>query len=292
MKLFKLFDRHFGFRVLALACVLACGAALPILAFPPTPHHTLFGMVRDEMGNPITVTNAEVILETSAGVQLKATLVPNLEPGINYRLQIPMDAGLTADAYKPTALRPMVSFRMKVKIGQVSYLPMEMIGDYSKLGQPARQTRLDLTLGEDSDGDGLPDAWERMLIALAGGSLKDLQDVRPGDDSDQDGLSNLQEYLLGTYAFDPQDGFRLEITGFNEGNPLLDLLVIRGHSYSLYSSADLTAWQPLKFRIPGGDSGASALSAYSATDTRVLRVEAVFDVQTPGRPVFFKAQSR
>ena len=30
-----------------------------------------------------------------------------------------------------------------------------------ELGKPSETTRLDLTLGEDSDGDGLPDAWER-----------------------------------------------------------------------------------------------------------------------------------
>ena len=52
------------------------------------------------------------------------------------------------------------SFRLKVKIGSVTYLPIEM--KLSKaLGQAAQSTRLDLTLGEDSDNDGLPEAPER-----------------------------------------------------------------------------------------------------------------------------------
>ena len=46
-----------------------------------------------------------------------------------------------------------------------------MRGDYSALGRPGESTRIDLTLGEDRDGDGLPDAWERTLITASGGKL-------------------------------------------------------------------------------------------------------------------------
>ena len=48
---------------------------------------------------------------------------------------------------------------MKVQIGASVYLPMEMMIS-QPIGQPAGVTRLDLTLGVDSDGDGMPDAWE------------------------------------------------------------------------------------------------------------------------------------
>ncbi len=58
-----------------------------------------------------------------------------------------MDAGLTPDNYRPTALRPSVSFRMKVLIGGVTYLPIEMRANYANLGKPAQSTRIDLTLG-------------------------------------------------------------------------------------------------------------------------------------------------
>ena len=38
-----------------------------------------------------------------------------------------------------------------------------------------------------------------------------LANIRPGDDLDGDGISNYNEYLTGTYAFDPTDGFFLPL---------------------------------------------------------------------------------
>jgi hypothetical protein len=269
---------------------LVCGFfSLAALAYPPTPHHVLSGFVRTEMGDPITVTNAEVIMETSAGVVLKTQLYPNLGPGINYRLLVPMDAGLTADAYKPTALRPTVPFRLKVKIGTVTYLPIQMTANYVNLGKPAQSTRLDLTLGEDSDGDGLPDAWERALIAALGGNLT-LQDIRPGEDADGDGLTNLQEYLAGTYAFDPQDGFRLDLVGGMGPNTLLEFMVLPGHNYTLLGSANLQDWIPLSFRIFGETPDAPARTSYQAADVRILRVEVLTPEGQSTSNLFHRAQ--
>jgi len=256
---------------LAIGCWLLAIASAS--AFPPAPHHTLYGMVRNELGEPIWVANATVVLETVTSVQVKTTVAPNLAPGLNYRLAVPMDAGLTSDNYRPTALRPSVSFRMKVLIGGVTYLPIETRANYANLGHPAQSTRLDLTLGEDSDGDGLPDAWERALTANTGGNLA-LTDVQPDADTDEDGLTNLQEYLAGTYAFDPQDGFRLNIVAAQDGRLVLEFMAIRGRTYTLYGSADLENWTPLAFRIADGGSSAAWFNSYSATNVRLLRVEA------------------
>ena len=267
-------------RQLSFACrphrALALGLLLPgyALAFPPAPDHVFYGMVRDEMGDPIMVANAKVILETATGIQLKAAIVPNMEPGVNYRLQVPMDCGLATDLYKPTALWPAVSFRIKVTIGAVTNLPIELHGNYANLGKPSETTHLDLTLGVDSDGDGLPDAWEYALIAMLGDG-RSLADIRPGDDSDGDGLTNLQEYLAGTYAFDPQDGVLLNILGMKEGRTLLDFLVVVGRTYTILSSTDLKSWTPTTFRVTGDDPSAAPFHRYSATDVRILHAEAV-----------------
>lgn len=263
----------FGLRTSALAVVCWLCAAPATMAFPPAPHHVLFGMVRDEMGDPIQVTNAVVTLETLTGTQLRTRIVPRLDPGINYRLEVPMDAGLTADNYKPTALRPTVAFRMKVTIGQVTYLPIETRLVAANLGRPAQKTRLDLTLGEDSDGDGLPDAWEYMLMDMLGWGLT-LTDINPGDDADGDGLTNLQEYLAGTYAFDPEDGFRLDILGHTEGRPVMEFLAIRGRTYTLHGSADMRTWTPVSFRLPVDGASPPSRRSFTATDVRMLRLEA------------------
>ena len=222
-------------------------------------------MVRDEFGSPIAA-GAEVILETSSGVQIKTTVILGLEPGVNYRLAVPMDAGLTSDLYKPTALRPTVPFRIRVRLGEVIYLPMEMVGDLSRMGQPGQRTRLNLTLGEDTNGDGLPDAWQRLINS-------DISKVKPGDDSDKDGLTNMQEYLAGTYAFDPKDGFTLKIVRMNGTVPVLSFTAITGRTYTLLGSPDLNGgWTRLDFAE--SDQAASAtMQSYSAESVRLMEVE-------------------
>ena len=271
--------------------ILALGLSLmlpgTVQSFPPAPPHVIYGLVRDEQGNPLTGSSAQVILETPTGVQMSTGNLVVGEPGINYRLTVPMDSGITADPYKPTALQPTAPFRLKVQIGSTTFLPIEMTGDFSHLGLPAQSTRIDLTLGEDSDHDGLPDAWERNLIAMLGGNLT-LADIRPGDDADHDGISNYNEYIAGTYAFDPADGFKLKIVGFNNGAPAMEFLAIRGHNYTVYSSTDMKAWTSVPFKIESEGPDAVTRQSYQATDVRTLRVDAV---QTNGvKNVFFKVK--
>lgn len=267
-----------------LAFLASLSAAL---AFPPAPRHTIFGMVRDSMGEPLIVTNATVILETAAGTRIRSTVKASPFEGVNYELAIPMDAGLTADAYKPTALRPTTPFRMKVLIGANTYYPMEIKANYANLGKPAQRTHLDLTLGEDTDGDGLPDAWERALAGMLGGN-RTLADIRPEDDLDRDGLSNMQEYLAGTYAFDPSDGFDLTIVRFNATGPVLEFLALRGRTYTIMASPDLKQWTRMPFRVLDGSASPTTVTAFPATEVNRVQVEVVLP-EDASPNLFFKA---
>ncbi|MFC7337453.1 hypothetical protein ACFQY0_09725 [Haloferula chungangensis] len=58
----------------------------------------------------------------------------------------------------------------------------------SRLGSVPTSSGFRMAL--DSDGDGLPDAWERKFF----GNL----DKGPDDDGDGDGLTNRDEWLIGT----------------------------------------------------------------------------------------------
>lgn len=238
----------------------------PAHSYPPAPFHLFYGMLRDEYGTPINVTGAEVILETSSGVQVKTKVNPGIETAANYRLEVPMDAGLLAAPYQPTALRPLVPFRVKVRIAGVTYLPIEMVGDYVNLGQPGQRTRLNLTLGEDRNGDGLPDAWQRLINP-------DITQVKPGADAGN-GLTYLQTYYAGTYAVDPKNGFALSILGLTNGVPLLEFLAVTGRTYTLLGSRDLKTWSAVAFRIPADGTNAPRRASYVTDAVKTVRLEA------------------
>lgn len=258
-----------SFVLLALAALLLVPSAL-VTAFPPSPDHVIFGTVRDELGHPLRVSDASVVLTTSAGVEVKTRIYPSAGSVKNFILNVPVDSGLTAAPYKPTAVNPAVPFRLLVRIGTTTYLPIEMIGDFNNLGSASEKTRIDLTLGEDSDGDGLPDAWERNLLKPG----QTLADINAGDDTDGDGMSNRDEYFAGTYAFDSEHGFSLEIAGMDAGQPLLDFTALPGRTYSLLGSANLKEWQTVPFRIPAEGAEAGTRTSYHSSDVRLLRVRA------------------
>ena len=257
------------------------------LAFPPLPHHTVYGLVRDEFGNPLISPGTELTLETLAGAVITTTVVPGLEAGVNYRIEVPVDAGLTSDLYRPTAMRPTAPFRIRVKIAGRTYLPIEMKANLALLGQPAQSSRVDLTLGEDTDGDGLPDGWERSVIA-AGNLGLTLEGLKPGDRLNGNALSVLQAYLAGTYAWDPKDGFRLDIVEFSAADPVLEFMALRGRSYTISASNDLLTWKPMKFRVQGGASD-SPVSFHQTTQLQRVRVVAAGEASDPA-PKFYKLQ--
>lgn len=264
---------------LALLFLLLCVRGL---AYPPAPHHLLYGLVRDQYGSPIQMAGAEVILVTASGVELKTKITAS-EPGVNYQLEVPMDAGLTSDVYKPTAMQPTMPFRIKVVINKVTYLPIELNGKSAQIGQPGKRTRLDLTLGEDKDGDGLPDAWERIIN-------RDITKVNPGD-VNANGLTNLEEYLTGTYALDSSDGLKLSIQGVLNGEPVMTFMGVTGHSYILLGSMDFETWTPVKFIIPAEGASAPVRSSYLAVKVAPIQVAAV-RVGTAAVPTFFKLEIR
>jgi hypothetical protein len=268
----------FGLPSRLVCCFFALAVARCNWAYPPAPYHLVYGLVRDELGNPVTSITAEVILESSSGVKITTLVAPTKEPGANYHIGVPLDAGITTDLYKPTALRPAVPFKMRVRIGQKTYLPIEMTGDYSALGRPGEKTRINLTLGEDSDGDGIPDAWERMFSSVA--------EINPNDDFDRDGLSNLEEYIAGTYAFDPADGFTLKIVRTETAGSIVEFLALRGRTYTILASADLKEWTAVSFQIVANNVTGNPLQHYYSSDTRNVQVQAVLPPELPAATFF------
>lgn len=259
-------------RVTRILACLSMVWPLAVLAFPPAPNHTIYGLVRDQIGNPLDVTGAEITLETSAGIQATAPIVAGLEPGVNYRLDVPMDAGLTADLYKPTALLPAAAFRLRVRIGSTTFLPMEMTGNLKALGFPGGRTRIDLTLGVDADGNGLPDDWEKAAAAFLGlqwssGSIK------PGDLYPGTGLTFRDVYLAGTYAVNPDDGFALKIISNPGEAPKLAFTVVKGRAYTIQVGAEIGEWTTVAFRVMPVTADSASIDAYQAATTQRIEIE-------------------
>jgi hypothetical protein len=258
-------------------CLIAAGWMLvepKASAYPPAPYHVVYGLVRDDYGTPIMTSQALVILETPTGVQIATSLSPGLAPGVNYQLEVPMDAGVAADPYRATALETAAPFKMVVVIGTITNLPLQMTGNFSLLGQPAQKTRIDLTLGADTNGDGIPDAWELAYLAALG-SNQSLGNINANSVLGSDGLTVLQEFLAGYYPYDPADTFTLRLIDIHGGSPILEFTAITGRSYTVLGSSDLHSWFPLSFRVPAEGSSGPVHSYYFAPTVQTLRVQAI-----------------
>jgi hypothetical protein len=152
------------------------------------------------------------------------------------------------------------------------------------VGLPGTRTRLDLTLGVDSDNDGLPDAWEQLLIDNdRSGRLRTLADVKPGDDFDGDGLTNYQEYLLGTYALDPLDGLALTVVEAVNGFAHLRFAVALGRTYTIKTSSDLTTWAAQSFAL--GTAAGAPVTTFAAT---TITVQDIWVPLPPGGTAFYR----
>lgn len=250
-------------RSLFLGFLLLAAAA--VHAYPPAPAHRIFGMVRTEQGAPLIALQGIVILSRGEQEVARGFTDPEIGPGLNYELNVPMDSGLFGNLYQPDSITAGTPFTIRVVISGVSYVPIEMAGSVHTMGIPAEATRLDLSLGIDSDGDGMADAWEQALIASdTTGLLQSLADVVPGGDLDGDGLTNLQEFLLGSSPANAGDGLRLEVVEVIAGQAHVRFPAVRGRTYGIKASTDLSAWNNVPYSLTqGGPTGLF----YLANDT-------------------------
>ena len=270
--------------ILSFAIGLFCFTAL---AYPPAPYHTIYGIVRDQYGTPFVSTDVRILLVASNGTSVLAQLSPGISPGVNYQLNVTMDAGLTPIPYKPTAYAAAAPFKLFVVLGGITNTPIEMSGDFSHLGEPSQSSRLDLTLGVDANGDGIPDAWELAILGELGSSLT-LNQINANSQLFGDSRTLLQAYLAGG---DPLAGSSLALTlvSYNAGAPLLQFPALAGHSYTLLRSADLQHWTNASFTIPA--LGSATYTFYTENNAESLQVQLILPVPAPAAQ-FFRVQQQ
>jgi len=104
---------------------------------------------------------------------------------------------------------------------------------------PANTATFTLTVGADTDMDGMPD-WYELLYS---GSTTNLD---PMLDTDGDGISNFVEYLAGTDPTDPNSNLRIDQTITN-GAATVRFAAVTNRTYTLQFTDVLPAsnWQKL-----------------------------------------------
>lgn len=276
-----------------LAVLAACLAATPLQpasAFPPAPFKTIHGMVRDEFGHALRVDGASVVFFQNGKEVLRSPIRPSSLPNQNYQFRLRMDMLRSGTAnYSDLAQNPGRTFTLAIEVNSVLYHPIEM-STPPQVGKPGERTRINLTLGADANGDGLPDAWQQSQLYAA--------DIMPDEngwrydllgrdgDFDGDGITNYAEYIAGTYATDGADFLALKIVEKQKTSVRLGFRSIIGKTYTLETSPDMKTWRttplytanPEPADPPAGFTRPAAADRLEAAST--ANMEIFSDLQT------------
>jgi hypothetical protein len=228
-------------------------AVAQAVSIPQSPVLT-YGYIRDEFGYPLTSYSAAELLlvrddDPDGRVYARAVVGETPYLGMNYRLSLEIDSAPGGRKYAVTKGTLM---RIKCIVEGVD----QFAGWTNRcvFATPVNGTaqRLDISLGEDSDNDGMPDAWEEWVIDLAGKSMS-IAEFKPNGDNDRDGMSNWDEYLAGTdpfYGTELVDPVSVDIVGFESNAPngrmAIRFTTVAGHKYKLLTSVSLVdpVWVP------------------------------------------------
>jgi hypothetical protein len=203
--------------VISFAAIMLLGWAQSVIAALPEPNITFYGKVFNRYhGSDLPVESGELrwrlrdlatqqqyIYSTSLG------RIAAADESYNYRIDIPL-ALVESLSRLPSLRGEVVSGEDTLTLAdeprqleflsiQIDDQPASVITDSGEIltllaGERSQHLRIDLQISRpflDSDGDGLPDAWEIRYYGCATCAKAD-------EDSDGDGLTALQEYALTT----------------------------------------------------------------------------------------------
>ena len=236
----NILTQRLGWWLLVAGCLLP--PAAPVPAGVPQPMFFFYGEARDTFGWPIrTAAGATVVARQGTNECGSVSIKGALYPGVNFVLPLYLQDANANVAYSSKAVRPGSTVQILLLQDGVT---QELLGPTNGyvVGDAARFSNLTLTAGTDLDHDGLPDAWERELIAyLDDPRYQTIWEIHPNADGDGDGVSNADEFAAGTFAFLRDDYFYIDncrATGELFG---LGFLSVPGKAYSVLESTNLAA---------------------------------------------------
>ena len=120
----------------------------------------------------------------------------------------------------------------------------------------------------DTDGDGIPDAWERA---------NGLNENNPGDaqaDNDLDGMSNLNEFRAGTNPNSNASILKLRVTSIEQGSPVLAFRAAANKTYSILATDTVNAfdWRRVGDIQTGTEREVQLVDDDPADGTRFYRI--------------------
>ena len=260
----------------AVSCSTAAAAILTFMSAPfaqwavaqgiPEPSLVMYGVVRNAQDADrlrVVFGNLRWVFQPVGGGPAFAVsgALTNINDQFSYVLRVPCETEVPGFPVSTNVLRLGSSYtRSSVFFNvtnQATLLDPSQASFSLASTARGRVERVDLDVAfalEDSDGNGLPDAWERLFFGRTG--------VDPLGDPDGDGLNNHAEYKAGTNPNDSQSQFRFVRIAPQVGGVLVEWPSVANRSYSILRSQELlTGFQPL----PGNHAATPPLNTFLDT---------------------------
>ena len=191
-------DSRLASRAPVLLAALLLTAATAT-AGVPRPMLLYYGQACDRFGQ-VYKSGADIFLLRGTQEVARTTIAGAIAPGVNFRLSVPYDSDPT-DAANYVSYAVDAGDILTVWVSDSAGTRQVESCTVPPVGAPGEAVALRIIAGEDTDSDGMSDAWERA---------NGLDPTDPSDataDLDGDGQSNLAEYLSGTLPWLASDRF-------------------------------------------------------------------------------------
>jgi len=246
-------------RIATIFCGLFSLAAAAFAGLP-RPMVIYYGQACDRFGQ-VYKDGADVILMLGDVEVGRATVAGSLAPGVNFAVRVPLDGDPDDDGnYVEWAVDE--GDELDIWVSDSAGLRQVESCVVPPVGEPGSAVALRVMAGEDADGDGMLDDWERA---------NGLDPADPSDadeDLDGDGQSNLSEFLAGTLPWHAGDLFAADSSGVTPAR------MFRLSFPSVYGKVYSVAAAPLELGEDGGFAWSKCPFALEdGAEPTLLRVE-------------------